>query len=143
MIRKEQCVVLPASAVSDLPNVRISSSGCAPQQNRRLRWICDYSWSDVNAETLDLAAKGSMQFGHALDHILHEILLADPSLGLIQLMKSNISDGFYRIAFNVNDIPQLGVVFPTLPGEEQLIASSLVLPMGWKIPQSSQLQLRL
>jgi len=132
MIKKEQWVILPASAVLELPNVRISLPGCVPQRNRRPRWIYNYSWSDVNAETLDLAAKDSMQFGHALDRILREILLSDPALGPIYLMKIDISDGFYRIAINIDDIPKLGVVFPTLPGEEPLIAFPLVLPMGWK-----------
>ena len=47
-------------------------------------------------------------------------------------MKLDISDGFYRIALNVNDIPKLGVAFPTPPGHEPLIAFPLVLPMGWK-----------
>ena len=132
MIKKEQRVILPASAVLELPNVRISPPGCVPQCNRRPRWICNYSWSDVNVETLDLAAKDSIQFGHALDRILREILLSDPALGPIYLMKIDISDGFYRIAINIEDIPKLGVIFPTLPGEEPLIAFPLDLPMGWK-----------
>ena len=72
-----------------------------------------------------------MQFGHALNRILQEILLADPSNGPIHLMKIDISNGFYRIALNIDNIPKLGVVFPTLPGDEQLVAFPLVLPMGW------------
>jgi SAM-dependent methyltransferase len=72
-----------------------------------------------------------MQFGHALDRILREILLADPTLGPIYLIKLDISDGFYRIALNIDDIPKLGVAFPPLPGHEPLIAFPLVLPMGW------------
>ena len=72
-----------------------------------------------------------MQFGHALDRILREILLADPTHGPVYLIKIDISDGFYRIALNIDDIPKLGVVFPTLPGEEPLVAFPLVLPMGW------------
>ena len=132
MTKKEQWIVLPASAVENLPNIRLSPPGCVPQRNRRPRWICDYSWSDINKETIDLAAKESMQSGHALDRILREILLADPAMGSIQLMKFDIADGFYQICINIDDIPKLGVVFPTPPGEEQLIAFPLVLPMGWK-----------
>ena len=98
----------------------------------RPRWICDYSWSNVNADTLPLAAMEAMQFGHALDRILREILLANPAFGPVRLMKVDISDGLYRIDLNVDDIPKLGVVFPTLNGEEPLIAFPLVLPMGWK-----------
>jgi len=72
-----------------------------------------------------------MQFGHALDRILREILLADPIHGPVYLIKIDIIDGFYRIALNIDDIPKLWVVFPTLPGEEPLVAFPLVLPMGW------------
>ena len=77
-------------------------------------------------------ASESMQFGHALDRILREILLADPSLGETYLLKVDISDGFYRIDLNTEDIPKLGVVFPTAPGAQPLVALPLVLPMGWK-----------
>jgi hypothetical protein len=47
-------------------------------------------------------------------------------------MKLDISDGFYRITLNVDDIPKLGVAFPTAPGEDPLVAFPVVLPMGWK-----------
>ena len=73
-----------------------------------------------------------MQFGHALDRVLREILLLDPELGPAYLLKVDISDGFYRIALVPSDIPKLGVVFPTGPGQEPLVALPLVIPMGWK-----------
>ena len=132
MINKGQWVVLPYSTVRDLPGLRISPPGVIPQRDRRPRWIVDYSWWDVNADTLPLAALEAMQFGHALDRILREILLANPAFGPVYLIKLDISDGFYRIALNVDDIPKLGVAFPTAPGDDPLIAFPLVLPMGWK-----------
>ena len=131
MINKGQWIILPYSAVQQLPGLRVSPPGVVPQRERRPRWICDYSWWDVNADTLPLAAMEAMQFGHALDRILREILLADPTFGPVHLIKLDISDGFYRIALNIDDIPKLGVVFPTPPGAEPLIAFPLVLPMGW------------
>jgi hypothetical protein len=132
MINKGQWVVLPYSAVKDLPGLQISPPRVAPQRDRRQRWIVDYSWWDVNADTLPLAAMDAMQFGHALDQILCKILLSNPLLGPFYLIKLDISDGFYRIALNVNDIPKLGVTFPTAPGKDPLVAFPLVLPMGWK-----------
>jgi hypothetical protein len=132
MIGRGQWVVLPAKVARTLPHLRVSPPGVVPQRERRPRWICDYTWSDVNSDTLPLAAAEAMQFGHALDRILREILLADPRHGPVKLAKFDISDGFYRIDVNIDDIPKLGVVFPTLPGEEPLIAFPLVLPMGWK-----------
>ncbi len=132
MINKGQWVVLPYSAVRHLPGLRISPPGVIPQRDRRPRWIINYSWWDVKADTLPLAAMDAMQFGHALDRILREILLANPAFGLVYLIKLDISNGFYRIALNVDGIPKLGVAFPTAPGKEPLVAFPLVLPMGWK-----------
>ncbi len=60
----------------------------------------------------------AMQFGKTLDCILQEILLAKSFLGLVSLMKLDISDGFYHIAINVDDIPKLEVTIPTTPGAE-------------------------
>ena len=73
----------------------------------------------------------SIQFSHALNRILRKISLADPSLGPVQLLEVDSSDGFYHVNLNVDNIPKLGVVFPTNPREEPLIVFLLVLPMGW------------
>jgi hypothetical protein len=132
MINKGQWVVLPYLAVKDLPSLRISPPGVVPQCNCRLCWIVNYSWWDVNADTLPLVAMDAMQFGHALDQILRKILLSNFSLGPVYLIKLDISDGFYRIAPNVDDIPKLGVAFSTAPSKDPLVAFPLVLPMGWK-----------
>ena len=132
MIQKGQWIVLPASEVKNLTGFRLSPPGVVPQLGRRPRWIVDYTWSGVNADTLPLAPVEAMQFGHALDRILREIMLADPRLGPVKLLKVDLSDGFYRVHLNVDDIAKLGVVFPTRPGEEPLVALPLVLPMGWK-----------
>lgn len=132
MVAKGQWVVLPASEVLNLPGLRVSPPGVVPQEGRRPRTIVDYSFSDVNAETLPLAAMEAMQFGHALDRLLREILLADPRHGPVYMMKVDLSDGFYRICLNIDDIPKLGIVFPSKVPGEQLITFPLVLPMGWK-----------
>ena len=89
--------MLPATMALELEGVCLSPPGVVPQRDRRPRWICDYTWSGVNAETLPLAAKEAMQFGHALERILREILLANPAHGPVLLNKTDLSDGFYRI----------------------------------------------
>ena len=132
MINKDQWVVLPYNVVKDLPGLRVSPPGVVPQRERRPRWICDYSYYEVNSDTLPLAALESMQFGHALDRILRHILLSNPDNGPVYLMKVDLSDGFYRVDLAIDDAPKLGVVFPTHPHQEPLVAIPLVLPMGWK-----------
>jgi hypothetical protein len=131
MIKKGQWVILPAKAVLHLPGLRLSPPRVVPQRGRRPHWICDYSWWGVNKDTLPLAAMEVMQFGWSLERILWKIPFANPAHGPVQMIKLDISDGFYRIGLNINDIPILGVVFPTLPGDEPLIAFPLVLTMGW------------
>ena len=132
MINKKQWVILPYQTAKDLPGLRLSPPGVVPQRERRPRWICDYSYYQINDETIDLFFEESMQFGHALDRILREILLANPAFGPVNLIKIDIADGFYRLDINPRDIPKLAVIFPTLPGQPRLVAFPLVLPMGWK-----------
>jgi hypothetical protein len=132
MIQKGQWTILPYSAVKEFINLRVSPPGVIPQHDRRPRWIVDYSFYGINEETVPLYAEGSMQFGHAIDRILRHILLADQRHGPVYLLKIDLSDGFYRIDTNPDDIPRLGVVFPTEDNQDPLIAFPLVLPMGWK-----------
>ena len=95
MIQKGQWVVMPASVALELEGIRLSLPGVVPQRDRHPRWICDYTWSGVNTETLPLVAKESMQFGHALERILREIILANPAHGPVLLNKTDLSNGFY------------------------------------------------
>jgi hypothetical protein len=132
MILKNQWTILPFSVVQNFKDIRLSPPGVVPQRDRRPRWIVDYSFYGINDETLPLVAEDAMQFGQALNRILRHILLADPRHGPVYLIKLDISDGFYRIDVNTDDIPRLGVVFPTGAGREPLVAFPLVLPMGWK-----------
>jgi hypothetical protein len=132
MINKGQWIVIPYDLAKTLPGLRLSPPGVIPQRGRRPRWICDYSWYNVNDDTLPLAPSEAMQFGHALERFLREILLANPKFGPPHMIKLDISDGFYRIAICPNDIPKLGVVFPNRAGCQKLVALPLVLPMGWK-----------
>ena len=60
MINKNQWIVLPFASVKHLKNLRLSPPGVVPQRNRRPRWICDYSWSGVNADTTVTAPNDAM-----------------------------------------------------------------------------------
>jgi hypothetical protein len=123
LIRKRQWVLLPADLVLHEPNLRLSPLGVVPQRDRRPRTICDYSFFLVNLDTIPLAPVESVQFGRALWRILTNIHKADPRLGPVFLSKVDIAEGFYRIQVNANDVPKLGVVVPTEPGQPQLIGS--------------------
>ena len=80
----------------ELEGIRLLPPGVVEQREQRPRWICDYTWSQVNEDTLPLVALEAMQFGHALERILWEILLANPERGPVKVNKTDLSDGFYR-----------------------------------------------
>ena len=48
------------------------------------------------------------------------------------MIKSDVSDGFYRIGLRPSDAAKLGLVFPSEAGDKDLVAILLTLPMGWK-----------
>ena len=62
--------VLPYKVVSSWANLRVSPLGAVPQHNRRPRLIVDFSFSEVNAETVQLAPAEAMQFGRALQRVM-------------------------------------------------------------------------
>lgn len=130
MIRKGFWTMLPAELIKTMPNLRVFSLGVVPQRERRPRPICDYSYFDVNANTVLLAPASAMQFGQALYQALQRIHEAHPRFEPVYLCKIDIADGFYRIGVCPKDAPRLAVSFPSRPGEQQLIAILLVLPMG-------------
>ena len=131
MIEQQYWTVLPYSKVRHLPHLRLSPLGVVPQRDRRPRIIVDYSFYNINDDTVPLAPMESMQFGRALDRILYKLRHSNRRFGPVHMIKVDIADGFYRMWVSASCVPTLGVVFPHLPGEEPLVAFPLVLPMGW------------
>ena len=131
MLNKSQWTLLPADLVVGLQHLWLSPLGVIPQRNRRPRSIVDYTFSDVNANTVLLTPHDALQFGQALHRLLSKILQVDPRFGPVYISKVDIANGFYRIWLLPRDIPKLGILFPTASGQPTLIAFPLTLPMGW------------
>jgi len=93
---------------------------------------CDYTFYGINDKTTMTAPQDAMQFGKALQQVLHKIQHVNPTLGPVYLSKINIADGFYRIWLKASDVPKLGVLLSSREGEEALAGLPLTLPMGWK-----------
>jgi hypothetical protein len=108
-----------------------SKSFASCYSERRPRSIVDYSFSNINADTVHLCPRESMQFGRTLERLLTQIVHSDPRFGPVQLLKLDIKDGFYRVWVRPEDIPKLGIALPVLAGEPPQVAFPLALPMGW------------
>jgi hypothetical protein len=124
-------VVLPYKLMKDFKKLHLSPLGVVLQQNRRPCLIVDYTYYDINQETVILSPKEAMQFGRALECILYHIQHANPRYGPVYLGKIDLADGFYWVWVAEGDIVNLGVVLPKYAGEDQLVAFPLTLPMGW------------
>lgn len=87
LCRQGYWMVLPYSTVAAWPMLPISPLGVVPQRDRQPRLIVDYSFSQLNADTLRLAPAEAMQFGRALQRVLTRIVHADPRYGPVHLAK--------------------------------------------------------
>jgi hypothetical protein len=109
--------------------------GCIPQHDRRPHTIVDYTFFGLNDDMVPIAPQDAMQFGNALPRLLcHVVLLvADPSHGLVQLIKVDIADGFYCIGVRPPDVLKLNVTFPNKPDQPKLLVAfpTITLPMNW------------
>ena len=132
MVAKGQWVVLLYLVAKRLPGLRLSPPGVKIECDHWPRWLGDYSFNPINVKTLPICDLLAMQYGRCLDHLLREIVYADPKLGLVHMIKADVSDGFYRIGLRPSHAAKLGLVFPSKAGEEDLVAIPLTLPMGWK-----------
>eukprot|EP00536_Pseudo-nitzschia_multiseries_P017358 jgi/Psemu1/50546/gm1.50546_g len=116
MMDKQQWTVLPASLVRDLPSLCLSPLGLVPQRGRRPRMISDYTYSEVNQDTIPLAPAEAMQFGRTLPRLLTKMHRANNRFGPLK----------------PEDTMKLAVLFPAQPGKAPLIGIPLTNPMGWK-----------
>ena len=130
-VRQGYWVVIPYEEALLLEGLRVSPLGVVPQHDRRPRIIVDYSFSEVNGDTVQWAPQEAMQFGRALQRVFTALVHAHPRYGPVYLAKIDVADGFYRVWLQLADVPKLGVVLPTAPGTAPLLAFPLALPMGW------------
>ena len=73
-------LVLPLSAVQDLPGLWLTPPVVIPQPERRPRPIYNFTHIEVNGWAVRLAPEEAMQFGAAGYRLLHQIVHADPAV---------------------------------------------------------------
>lgn len=115
MIDQNFWTIIPYKYIRYLPYLRISPMGVIPQRDRRERVIVDYSFSNVNLDTVPVAPSESMQFGNALERLLYKMHHANRRFGPVFMIKIDLADGFYRLPIASSFIPTLAVVFSPPP----------------------------
>jgi hypothetical protein len=132
-VDKRLWVVLPYQSVHFMPHLKLSPCGVVPQRERHPRTIIDYTFSGVNAASLPLAPTESMQFGSTLKRIFQRIACANPTFGPVNMLKFDLSDGYYRVRLSPEAALEMAVIIPGDTPTTNLIAIPLSLPMGWAL----------
>ena len=73
-----------------------------------------------------------IQYVQALYRIIIEVVIVDPALGAVYVLKAEVSNRFYIIVLRPTDSPKLGLIFPSNGSIEELVAILLTLPLGCK-----------
>ena len=96
----------------------------------------DYSFNNINQESIQLAPYLAMQFCQAFQCIIQRVVYANPAHGPVLLTKLDLADGYYRIPLSPHAAQHLAVVLPPdSDGQvrENLVGIPLSLPMGWSL----------
>jgi hypothetical protein len=125
-------MVVPFLAIKHLPHLKLTPAGIVPQRECRPRPIMDYTFNEVNPNTLPITPYPSMPFGVTLPRLLQCLVNSNPSFGPPLLMKVDLADGYYRIPLAPEAALELAVVLPPDNTSTNLIGIPLSLPMGWK-----------
>ena len=72
-----------------------------------------------------------MQYDQSLNCLVREVVIADPALGLVYVLNTDISDVFYRMRLQPMNAHKL-VLVSTLDGiREYMVSIPLTLSMVW------------
>ena len=52
-----------------------------------------------------------MHYGRALEFLIMELVIANPELGHVQVLKADVSEGFYHVGINPIYATKMGIVF--------------------------------
>ena len=55
----------------------------------------------------------AMKYGRSLERLIREVIIANPALGPMHVLKDNVNDGFYLIGLRPTDFTNLRLVFPS------------------------------
>ena len=99
------------SLAKEVPGLRLIPLGVKEGRYWRLRWLRDYSFSNLNSKTLPIAAMSTIQYVWALERIIREVVIYDIALVLVHVLKADVSDGLYHIVLLLTESPNLEIFF--------------------------------
>ena len=98
---------------TELPGLRLSPPVVQEDRDRKPWWLGYFSYSNLKPKKLPIAALSVMQYGQALDRLIMEVVISNPALGPIHVLKVDVSDRFYHIGLRPTYATKLGLVSPS------------------------------
>ena len=111
MVGKGKWFIFPYLVTKEIPGLRLSPAGVKEERNRRSRYLGNYSYSNLKSKTLPIAAISAMQYCRALERLIREVVISNPALGPVHVLKADVRDGLYRIFLRPMDTLNLGMFF--------------------------------
>ena len=132
MVGKLNWLVMHYLVYKELPGLSLIPTGVKEERYQRPRWLGDYSFSNLNSETLPISAMSSIQYVWSLERLIRQVFVSDPALGPVHVLKADFCEVFYRIGSRSTDATKIGLVFFLEGEDKELAAIPLTLPMWWK-----------
>ena len=93
--------------------------------------ISNYSFFDINADTLNIALAEAIQFGRTLWRLLYRIHHANFNFCLVNMSKVDLFYGSYTLWLHPKDMLRFTILFPAWENKPALVGIPLTNPMGW------------
>ena len=108
MVGNGQWVVLPYSVATELPGLRLSPPVVKNKGDGWPWWLVDYIYCKLNSNILPISALYVMRYGQALDCLIREVIIAEPELGPIHVLKAGRSDSLSPFYYAIWMLPSWG-----------------------------------
>ena len=130
MVGKGQWVVLSYLVTKEIPGLRQRPPVAKEERDRQPQWIGDYSSSNLHYENLTISAMYAMKYGWYLESLIREVVISNPVLGPVHVLKADVSDGFYPIGLQPTNAPNMGIVFYLIRRERVVHINTANPPYG-------------
>ena len=97
MVEKEQWVVLLYLVAKAVLGLSLIPLGVQEERNQRPWCLVDYSLSHLNSKTFPIATMSAMQYGRDIERLIGDVVISDPALGRVHVLKADFSDVSCRI----------------------------------------------
>ena len=96
-----------------LPGLRMSPPGVKGDRHRQTWWLDNYSYINLNTETLPISNLSTMKYGRAPEILIREVITSNLELGPVHILKADFRTCFYHIVLRPTYDIKMGIFPPS------------------------------